>query len=284
MTNHTNLQLSGADGRPFLLDLHLPEAPAGAAPVVVFAHGFKGFKDWGHWHLIADKMTAAGFAFAKFNFSHNGTTVDQPTDFADLDAFAANNYTKELADLDAVFQWLQQEAGAYGLDTDKIALIGHSRGGGLGVIYAHRNPRVRRLITWAAVSSLDYFWKDQPQLVRQWREKDVHFMLNSRTGQQLPLGYQLYEDVKDNAAAYDIRRIVAGLSIPLLIVHGTDDPSVPAASALQLHSWAPGSQLALVEGADHVFGASHPYTAATLPPHSEALVSRTLDFLAPLRE
>ncbi|WP_435524823.1 hypothetical protein [Chryseobacterium indoltheticum] len=35
----------------------------------------------------------------KFNFSHNGTTVEDPENFADLEAFGNNNYSKELSDL-----------------------------------------------------------------------------------------------------------------------------------------------------------------------------------------
>ena len=40
-----------------------------------------------------------GFAFVKFNFSHNGGTIENPIDFPDLKAFGNNTYGKEVADL-----------------------------------------------------------------------------------------------------------------------------------------------------------------------------------------
>jgi dipeptidyl aminopeptidase/acylaminoacyl peptidase len=43
--------LDSLSGRMLSFDLTLPNhpAPAGGYPVLVFAHGFKGFKDWGFW-------------------------------------------------------------------------------------------------------------------------------------------------------------------------------------------------------------------------------------------
>ena len=60
-------------------------------PLVIFSHGYKGFKDWGCWNLVAEAFKNSGFAFVKFNFSHNGGTIKQPLDFPDLDAFDENN-------------------------------------------------------------------------------------------------------------------------------------------------------------------------------------------------
>ena len=40
-------------------------------PIIIFCHGYKGFKDWGAWNLMANAFVEAGFCFIKFNFSHN---------------------------------------------------------------------------------------------------------------------------------------------------------------------------------------------------------------------
>ena len=42
-----------------------------------------GFKDWGAWHLVQDFFTNKGYAFCKFNLSHNGGTVENGIDFPD---------------------------------------------------------------------------------------------------------------------------------------------------------------------------------------------------------
>ncbi|MGZ4098329.1 MAG: alpha/beta hydrolase family protein, partial [Bacteroidia bacterium] len=39
-------------------------------PIVIFVHGFKGFKDWGHFNLVASTFAEHDFVFVKFNFSH----------------------------------------------------------------------------------------------------------------------------------------------------------------------------------------------------------------------
>ncbi len=55
--------------------------------VVIYAHGFK---DLGNFDLIAEKFVAAGYTMVKFNFSHNGTTAQQPQLFTNLQAFGNN--------------------------------------------------------------------------------------------------------------------------------------------------------------------------------------------------
>ena len=36
-----------------------------------------------------------------------------------------------------------------------IGVVGHSRGGGIAVLQAASDPRVRALVTWAAISSVE---------------------------------------------------------------------------------------------------------------------------------
>ena len=72
-----NIKLgSSVHERSFLLDIAwVPDQKP--KPVVVFFHGFKGLKDWGPWHLMADFFAERGYVFVKFNFSHNGTTLEE---------------------------------------------------------------------------------------------------------------------------------------------------------------------------------------------------------------
>ena len=94
-----------AGKKPILLDYYIP-LNGNKCPIIIFAHGYKGFKDWGAWSLMGKEFTKAGLCFIKFNFSHNGGTVDQPIDFPDLEAFGTNNYSKELDDLGDVMDWI----------------------------------------------------------------------------------------------------------------------------------------------------------------------------------
>ena len=106
--------------------------------------------------MVAEHFAKADFFFVKFNFSHNGGTIEQPIDFSDLDAFAENNYTKELDDLQSVIDSILDE-GTFDEEINKedVSLIGHSRGGGIVTIKASEETRITKLITWASVCD---FW------------------------------------------------------------------------------------------------------------------------------
>ncbi|TXB61577.1 alpha/beta hydrolase family protein [Phaeodactylibacter luteus] len=279
MLQAKNLQLTGAAGRPFLLDLFF--RPDGQRkPIVLFAHGFKGFKDWGHWHLIGQQFARAGMVFLPFNFSHNGTTLARPAEFADLDAFGQNNYSKELADLRAVLAWLHHgpaELPAHEADLSRIYLIGHSRGGAIASIFAHEDARIGRLALWASVSRLDYAWQGEG-FIAQWAAQGQYEVVNGRTGQSMPIYYQMYRDFKANEERFSVGRALQQFNRPLLIVHGTADPAVPVEAAHALYRAKNDAELQLIEGADHVFGGSHPYEQQELPLHSQLLASHTLRF------
>ena len=103
-----NIRINGKYNKPILTDIFFKESNQ-LKSIIIFCHGYKGFKDWGAWNLMAETFANAGFFFVKFNFSHNGGTVEQPTDFPDLEAFGNNNYSKELDDLGNVIDWVSEK-------------------------------------------------------------------------------------------------------------------------------------------------------------------------------
>jgi hypothetical protein len=95
--NLKNQIYTGTDGRQSLIDLTIPENFNNQ--LMIFIHGYMGYKDWGCWNLVEKYFTDLGFGFCKCNVSHNGGTIENPIDFPDLEAFGQNNYSKELFDL-----------------------------------------------------------------------------------------------------------------------------------------------------------------------------------------
>ncbi|THD69207.1 alpha/beta fold hydrolase [Robertkochia marina] len=265
--------LDGIHGRPIPVDLHIPENHNGRT--VIFCHGYKGFKDWGCWDLVAERFTAANFIFLKFNFSHNGGTISQPIDFPDPEAFALNNFTKELDDLNTVIDFTTSAAS---INPKDLHLVGHSRGGGIVTIKTAEDKRVSSVSSWAGVSDFKARFADEKTLA-YWKEKGVIYIENSRTKQQLPHYYQFYEDFIANEDRFNIRRATENLNVPHLIVHGTEDPTVNVKEAKALRSWNPEAQLQLIDGADHVFGGAHPWNSQHLPQHLNEVVDVTLRFL-----
>ena len=189
--------IEGAAGKTIRIDLTAPE---NYETMVVFVHGFKGFKDWGTHNVTAEYFAGHGFAFLKFNFSHNGTGPDSPEEFVDLDAFASNTFTKELFDLEQVITLIS--SGQAFPAPQSINLIGHSRGGGISIIQTADDKRIRKLVTWASVSRFRSLWMTEQE--EKWREEGVVHIENARTKQQMPLKKELLFDLEHNSERLDI--------------------------------------------------------------------------------
>ncbi|GAA4341350.1 alpha/beta hydrolase family protein [Flaviaesturariibacter amylovorans] len=277
-----NILLTGSEGRPMTTDLFVPDT---ADTLVIYTHGFNGFKDWGRFDLVAQQFADSGFGFVKFNTAHNGTTPEAPEDFADTEAYGRNCYSFELEDLQAVVDWCLDERNEFlGGRMRRLFLLGHSRGGGVVLLKAADEPRVAAVATWASVANAKTPWGSWPPgRMQQWREAGVDYYNNSRTGQRLPLYYSLYEDFERNRERFDIPAAVSRLRIPLLLCHGTRDEAVPVSAAYALRDAARDAELFLVES-DHVFGRRHPWTDDQLPEPMQAVVERTIAFFKKITE
>lgn len=270
--------IQGLYQKPILIDATYSSTKTNQ-PVVIFCHGYKGFKDWGAWNLMANAFAEAGFYFLKFNFSHNGGTMEQPIDFPDLEAFGNNNYTKELDDLKAVIDWVCNRSDIQPLaNSNHIILIGHSRGGGITLIKAEEDHRIKKLISLASVSD---FKSRMMHLcdTNQWKNAGVTFVENGRTKQQMPHYYQFYEDFMANQVRFNIERASRQINIPHLIIHGNADTSVSIKESENIHKWNTNSKFVTIKNADHVFGAKHPWEDNKLPYQLNTLIQEILNFL-----
>ncbi|MBL0685438.1 alpha/beta hydrolase [Aquimarina mytili] len=279
MSSKKNISIQGKHQKPILTDVFYLENQK-EKPVVIFCHGYKGFKDWGAWDLVAKAYVNAGFFFSKFNFSHNGGTMDQPIDFPDLEAFGNNSYIKELDDLDTILDWITSSGFEFKneIDSSNITLIGHSRGGGIVTIKASEDHRITKLISWAGVS--DYKNRfPKGEAFEKWKREGIYFVENGRTKQQMPHYFQFYTSFIENEDRLTISRAAKNINIPHLIIHGTNDLAVNVEEGKKLHAWNPESQLFLVENANHVFGAKHPWETQMLPKHLEVITRKSIDFI-----
>ncbi|MGZ3872885.1 MAG: alpha/beta hydrolase family protein [Mucilaginibacter sp.] len=274
MIKKQNFNIPGAKGRGMLMDLTY-DSSLENAPLVIFAHGFKGFKDWGAHNLVAGYFAAHGFRFLKFNFSHNGTTADHPCDFADLIAFADNTFSIELEDLKAVIDFA---CGGSGIAAAPgVYLIGHSMGGGISIIKTAEDERIKKLVTMASISGFGELWPKE--IEQQWRLTGITYMPNKRTGQQMPLKVSLLNDLDKHPARLNIINQASRIKQPWLIVHGDADTSVPLSHATALRAAQPEAEYSLIPGGDHTFGATHPYVENILPDALHDFCRQTIAFL-----
>jgi dienelactone hydrolase len=266
----TRHRLAGALG-DILIDVR-SGGRASPRPAVVVVHGFKGFKDWGLWPSLAERLARAGCTAVTLNLSGSG--VDDSGEFVFPERFGHNTFSAELQDLRRVMDAL--EAGALAAaPPSSVGLLGHSRGGGMAVLYTSGDPRVRALVTWAAIATVERW----PGAARDaWRRTGTREERNARTGQVLPMYLDLLDDIESNAATLDIPRAAARISVPWLIVHGTGDEAVSVVEGERLAAAAPGARLMVVPDAGHTFGAAHPWRGAT--PELERVTDATLAFFA----
>jgi len=273
-----NIILRRKNKKPILIDAFYVDK-AENKPIVIFSHGYKGFKDWGAWDIMAREIANAGYCFIKFNFSHNGGTVEQPIDFPDLEAFGNNNYTKELHDLGDVIDWaIDTFSENSNANTQEVYLIGHSRGGGISILKSAEDNRITKLITLASVCD---FGSRSATVgdVEQWRKDGVKYVINGRTKQKMPHYFQFYEDYQNNKEHLDIEQASKTLSIPHLIIHGDKDTSINSSEAELIHQWSNNSKLSIIKNANHVFNVSHPWNDDNLPMEFETVINKVIKFL-----
>jgi uncharacterized protein len=246
---------------------------ASTRPAVLVLHGFKGFKDWGMFPPLSQRLAQAGFIVVSPNLSGSG--VDDQGDFSLPERFGHNTFSAELEDVRRVIDALM--AGQLGVPTPAtLGLVGHSRGGGIAVLQAARDPRVRALVTWAAISSVERWPSAQRS---SWRAAGKTDIQNARTGQVLPLYTDVLDDIEQNASALDIEAAGRRIRIPWLLIHGTEDESVRFAEAegLKAASARPDTRLLPIQGGGHTFGAVHPWRATT--PELDTVFDATLAWL-----
>ena len=279
MTIKKNIVLNKKGSKSILVDLFY-NSNNNKMPVIIFCHGYKGYKDWGAWNLVAKEFANNNFFFLKFNFSHNGGTVKNPIDFPDLNAFGNNNFTHELNDIERVFSFLNGNPEFFkNIDLANLFLIGHSRGGGICAIKASENKQIKGLITWAGVSNFKIRFNENSEEFDEWKDKGVKYVENKRTKQQMPHFFQFYHDFKKNEERFNIKNAVKNLKIPFLVVHGDNDNSVLPFEGSDLHSWNKNSKFLNIENGNHTFSSKHPWDGEKLPKELKAVTEASISFI-----
>ena len=244
-------------------------------PAVLILHGFKGFKDWGMFPPFAERLARAGFTAVSFNMSGSGVDAEGAPAFPER--FARNTIGADLRDTSAVARALS--AGALGVvPPSRMGIVGHSRGGGVALLYAAEDPQVGAVVTWAAIATINR-WDDETR--RRWRERGSLDVVNGRTGQVIPVETALLDEAEQHGTGLDIRSAASRLAIPWLSIHGTDDESVPFEEGKSLAESAasPGRvDWMPLAGAGHTFGAAHPWRPPV--PAAEQVFDATIRFLA----
>jgi pimeloyl-ACP methyl ester carboxylesterase len=254
--------LPSAEGLPIRGDLHLPRDPRA---LVVIAHGFKGFKDWGFFPWLAEYLCRQRLAVCRFNMSRSGVG-DDPESFDRLDLFAGDTYSAQIDDLVRVTRWASSR-----LRGVPVYLLGHSRGGGIALLAAQA-LELGGVVTWSAISRADR-WDETTK--RQWRAAGSLDVVNQRTRQTMKMSTAILDDYERHN--FDILAAARALTVPLLVVHGARDESVPVEEARAIAAASPEASLVVIESAGHTYNAIHPLIA--VPPQLVCAAAVTAAFV-----
>ncbi len=274
---HLRGEVTPSHGEVIRFDARRPDGPVPRTAVLV-AHGFKGFKDWGFFPHLCERLARAGHLVVSFNGSRNGIGPGL-LDFTDLEAFGRNTISREVGDLHWMLDRLKEGEWSEG-PPRAIALLGHSRGGGCAAVAAGERGDLSALATWAAISTFDRWTAEQRE---EWRRDGVMWIANARTGQRMPLYREVREDFAANRERFDPAAAAARVSAPWLVVHGTDDATVPLREAERLARAGPTATLKRIERSGHTFEATHPLETVTagLDAAIRATIGHFREFLLP---
>lgn len=195
-------------------------------PLVVIGHGVTGHKDRPFLVALAEGLAAAGIAALRVSFAGNAASEGR---------FEDCNISKEVEDLGAVLDAVPGRA---------IAYAGHSMGGAVGLLRASRDPRIRALVSLAAIVHTGAFVERAfGHLV-----PGAGLMLD-KPGCVLSQAY--VDDLRGIGSVIDR---AAEIDVPWLFVHGTVDALVPISDSYDAYARArTAKEIVVLDGADHVF-------------------------------
>ena len=240
-----------------------PADPTGRpVPAVLMLHGDLSSRDENDdmFARLAAALAARGIASLRIDFAGTGDS-EEP----DL----ALDYPNMVADATASLDYLRQDPTGDGtVDPDRIAILGLSRGGGIGATVTGTEPGVAAFVSWSGAVYNGYDEDpDGHQMARDNGYVPIDF------GDRIfKLGLNWFDTIEASHPLDDI----SGYTGPVLAVVGSDDQIVdPEVSTIFLQTVAStDTTLHVVDGADHGFTLDEQVGDEAIQVTTDWLVSR----------
>lgn len=282
ITKHA-FQIENGIGKIITGDIRMPDTSE-KAPLAIILHGFKGFKDWGFFPYVSEKIAENGIITCCFNFSMNG--MEGRSDIVKYpENFAANTVTQEIEDAKVLIKALRNNDPELGININKywdgeLFLIGHSMGAAVSLLIAREDGDIQKLALWGPIAKFDRYSERQKAY---WQKTGYLEFENHRTKQILRINVSFLNDFERNKKSFNLPLAMSEIKIPALIVHGKQDLTVPLKEPKALaEEYMKGnpctsSPLNIIEQTGHTFGIGHPFggSCAAL----EKLIDLTNNFL-----
>jgi uncharacterized protein len=240
-------KIAGSRGEIIHGTTHTPEGDSRG--IVLIAHGFLGYKDYGMFPWLAEQFSKIGWIAHRFNFSHSGM-LEGKEEFVRTDLFEQATWNTQVEDLAILVEAFKQEG-------IPVAVLGHSRGGLASLLALGRGRLpVDGVVSLSAPSDCNPLTAEmEAQLLKDgFVERE-----SSRTNQTLRIGKVFLQEQLDDPKGHNLLQLIASNPAKVLVVHGEDDPTVSVACAEEIVAQLQNPTIVRVEAGDHVFNTPNPF-------------------------
>ena len=200
---------------------------------VILAHGLASSSE-SSTSIILESILAENIATLRFDFYGHGKSQGE---------FEKLTLTRAVDDIVCAAGFLMK------MGYERIALVGSSFGGFAALIAAtipEVNKRLCLLVLKSPASrNLGAMLLDESgKSIDEWRKTPIEYHIGKRT---LRLRFSFFED----AEGYSGSDYIKQLALPILVVHGDKDTTVPLEDSRALCSSNEACTLKVIKGADH---------------------------------
>lgn len=198
---------------------------------VVMVHGFTSHKESrGKFGKLGELLSSKGILAFRYDAGGSGESESAPV--------TVENY---LDDLKSALKLVKEKG------ITKVGLLGSSLGG-LCSMLAY-DTSVKAMVLWAPVTMAKTPRIFDDSKIRKQLTRDGSFIINKRDRDfTIPKQYLMERETLKH------EEILSKVKCPTLIIHGTDDLSIPSKhSEWAMEFLAPKSELKLIKGSDHYF-------------------------------
>ncbi|KAK4265649.1 hypothetical protein QN277_026673 [Acacia crassicarpa] len=211
---------------------------SGTSEIVILCHGLGASKEDNIMVNLASALEKAGISSFRFDFTGNGESEG---------SFGYGNYWREVDDLHAVIQHF------HGANRRVIAIIGHSKGADVVLLYASKHHEVRTVFNLSGRYNLiegleESLGKDFMERIR--KEGFIEVKINSGR-------YRVTEESLKDRLSINMHEecLKIDKESRVFTVHGSADQAIPVSDAYEFAKILPNHKLHIVEGANHIYAA-----------------------------
>uniref|UniRef100_A0A7N0T2E0 Serine aminopeptidase S33 domain-containing protein n=1 Tax=Kalanchoe fedtschenkoi TaxID=63787 RepID=A0A7N0T2E0_KALFE len=209
----------------------------GSKDLVILCHGFRSKKEHYIMVNIATGLEKEGISAFRFDFSGNGESEG---------SFTYGHYHREADDLYAVVEHFSS------LGRNVIAVVGHSKGGDVVLLYASKYHNVHKVVNLSGRFDLHKGIEErlgEDFLDQVNKDGFIDVMQNNEVIYRVTkesLMDRLETDMHEACMAID-------KSCRVLTVHGSADEVIPVEDGKEFAKIIPNHRLHIIDGADHCY-------------------------------